>query len=207
MGKIFCVTIQISIHAPTRGATQTDFLCLDTKENFNPRSHKGSDDGLFSQVLSIRQFQSTLPQGERPYDPFSGVDHPGISIHAPTRGATLCFNACCRLDPDFNPRSHKGSDALKPVPGPVPGHFNPRSHKGSDLDQQHLCICVHNFNPRSHKGSDVAGQTIDKLKGISIHAPTRGATAILHKIPYLFYFIFTNPFPISYFHTQPASDF
>lgn len=42
---------------------------------------------------------------------------------------------------------------------------------------------------------------------ISIHAPTRGATAILHKIPYLFYFIFTNPFPISYFHTQPASDF
>lgn len=42
---------------------------------------------------------------------------------------------------------------------------------------------------------------------ISIHAPTRGATAILHKIPYLFYFIFTNPFPTSYFHTQPSSDF
>ena len=64
------------------------------------------------------------------------------------------------------------------------------------------------FNPRSHKGSDVTGirLTVHSYQ-ISIHAPTRGATAILHKIPYLFYFIFTNPFPISYFHTQPASDF
>ena len=33
-----------------------------------------------------------------------------ISIHAPTRGATLVYFAMYKLTPDFNPRSHEGSD-------------------------------------------------------------------------------------------------
>ena len=38
-----------------------------------------------------------------------------------------------------------------------------------------------NFNPRSHEGSDYDGYVAELHKGISIHAPTRGATAIFAK--------------------------
>ena len=80
-------------------------------------------------------FQSTLPQGERHT---SGHVKPikfRISIHAPTRGATCCRcedAALCQISIhaptrgatdrlvraaieslNFNPRSHKGSDAVK----------------------------------------------------------------------------------------------
>ena len=78
----------ISIHAPTRGATQTSDAQSHQRTHFNPRSHKGSDiyrrNGWRGIVISIhaptrgatkftcsvyanlRKFQSTLPQGERP---------------------------------------------------------------------------------------------------------------------------------------------
>ena len=38
------VQFKISIHAPTRGATVFSFLLKDAEKDFNPRSHEGSDD-------------------------------------------------------------------------------------------------------------------------------------------------------------------
>ena len=126
---------------------------MDHKNDFNPRSHKGSDPlgqpcfqcQKFQSTLPQGErrmytdnrplpevFQSTLPQGERPIVLGCRIEDLIISIHAPTRGATL--------------------------------------------DQQHLCICVHNFNPRSHKGSDRQWSFTAMKIPISIHAPTRGAT-------------------------------
>ena len=80
-------------------------------EYFNPRSHKGSDgianysytDGFgFQSTLPqgerrymdqgyqiMNIFQSTLPQGERRCPYFLFVMSLKISIHAPTRGATV----------------------------------------------------------------------------------------------------------------------
>ena len=55
----------ISIHAPTRGATEV-------------RRVNGQG----------RLFQSTLPQGERRTNFIKRVEEIYISIHAPTRGAT-----------------------------------------------------------------------------------------------------------------------
>ena len=55
----------ISIHAPTRGATSTNEAYVQGYNDFNPRSHEGSD----------------LHPSEAPA-------HKAISIHAPTRGAT-----------------------------------------------------------------------------------------------------------------------
>ena len=79
-------------------------------DDFNPRSHEGSDSGTGHVVSTTDIFQSTLPRGERPCrwmymdiiptyfnprshegsDEVGGVlpDHCHISIHAPTRGAT-----------------------------------------------------------------------------------------------------------------------
>ena len=55
----------ISIHAPTRGATQTDRIRDRQSYNFNPRSHEGSD-------YNVQLYAAAVT----------------ISIHAPTRGAT-----------------------------------------------------------------------------------------------------------------------
>ena len=77
---------EISIHAPTRGATQSPALIrlmerfqstlpqgerridgqgLACPVDFNPRSHKGSDTGTHGDITHGTEFQSTLPQGER----------------------------------------------------------------------------------------------------------------------------------------------
>ena len=58
--------------------------------NFNPRSHKGSDVKCSGRLPGLC-----------------------ISIHAPTRGATLyAFHRDC-IGLYFNPRSHKGSDVVR----------------------------------------------------------------------------------------------
>ena len=83
--KVF--SADISIHAPTRGATRfyaTYFLVI---RDFNPRSHEGSD-----------------AEAKR------ATDTEVISIHAPTRGATVPNNIQHISVGNFNPRSHEGSD-------------------------------------------------------------------------------------------------
>ena len=80
---------------------------------FNPRSHTGSDPRRGHQLVGLLRFQSTLPHGERqgrscrswPRRCFNPRSHTGsdakqvhecrsvrVSIHAPTRGATLVFS-------------------------------------------------------------------------------------------------------------------
>ena len=58
-------------------------------------------------------------------------------------------------------------------------YFNPRSHKGSDTRDGLPLFSAIYFNPRSHKGSDYTDRKSAKEHDISIHAPTRGATAKL----------------------------
>ena len=82
------VTI-ISIHAPTRGATALVLSLRPLQMYFNPRSHERSDAQRPDAVACATIFQSTLPREER-----QGTDKGPwlcvtISIHAPTRGATL----------------------------------------------------------------------------------------------------------------------
>ena len=101
-----------------------------TIHDFNPRSHERSD----SRYLCTLKYK-------------------GISIHAPTRGATKIL-ACLRYGIQFQstlPREERrNSDTIN---GYKP-NFNPRSHERSDAQRTPILI----------KGS------------ISIHAPTRGAT-------------------------------
>ena len=78
-----------------------------------------------------------------------------ISIHAPTRGATLVYFAIYKLNPDFNPRSHEGSDSPLPL---------------SLL----LCFLFQSTLPRGERLLLFSTSYKDLL--ISIHAPTRGAT-------------------------------
>ena len=104
-------TAQVSIHAPTRGATRCCSLSLWFFRCFNPRTHTGCDLSVIStrsaSILfqsthphGVRQetltphhcywvFQSTHPHGVRPSMVNSRERSDCVSIHAPTRGATL----------------------------------------------------------------------------------------------------------------------
>ena len=99
----------ISIHAPTRGATN-----------------------MSVQIICIVLFQSTLPREERQWWGVVCTSTIYISIHAPTRGATM-VGCCLHFNHIyFNPRSHERSD---PVGGRLTVnylYFNPRSHERSD---------------------------------------------------------------------------
>ena len=78
----------ISIHTPTRGATEHISEVFECISNFNPHSHEGSDPACHTISSYVRLFQSTLPRGERPYLPCVCSRGFLISIHTPTRGAT-----------------------------------------------------------------------------------------------------------------------
>ena len=133
-------------------------------------------------MIHSSTFQSTLPRGERPnfgnshrstfnFNPRSreGSDPvctlppcpPGISIHAPARGATGSLRHISLGHRDFNPRSREGSDDFLFA----------------------TCYSINYFNPRSREGSDGQSVSAESIHiAISIHAPARGATifSILH---------------------------
>ena len=145
--------MQISIHAPTRGATFGCHINTSVRKNFNPRSHEGSDSstGLFFSMYSI--FQSTLPRGERPASRLRSDIVGKISIHAPTRGATEAyikqFNAM-----EFQSTLPRGERPGKGKPGnrtPVFQSTLPRGERRSFCNRSNR---LPYFNPRSHEGSD-----------------------------------------------------
>ena len=56
-----------------------------------------------------------------------------VSIHAPTRGATLPKQLLIACQISFNPRTHEGCDALFLVLVVTSSSFNPRTHEGCDF--------------------------------------------------------------------------
>ena len=145
----------ISIHAPTRGATLMNFLT----------------DVLY-------EFQSTLLQEER---------HVGngymywiykISIHAPTRGATHKGGSgyCIRLfQSTLLQEERRNLELLKQI---RLDDFNPRSYKRSDnCNTSHFMRNIQ-FQSTLLQEERHTIADIHMVRGISIHAPTRGATYI-----------------------------
>ena len=123
-----------------------------------------------------------------------------VSIHAPTRGATI-FDIGIQFNlVSFNPRAHAGRDPASAMPsswicrfqstrprGARPQRrdaqrlrnprFNPRAHAGRDLAVSALSLSWSSFNPRAHAGRDTYRFKVMLVgTGVSIHAPTRGAT-------------------------------
>ena len=57
---------------------------------FNPRTHTGCDLPHPTRCFNCSMFQSTHPHGVRLDESEVKTNHAGVSIHAPTRGATVC---------------------------------------------------------------------------------------------------------------------
>ena len=172
----------VSIHAPTQGATNGFSGHLASSLSFNPRTHAGCD---FLVRLEHRAARV-------------------VSIHAPTQGATLGLVGRARSG-RFNPRTHAGCDAERRPCRRCPARFNPRTHAGCDAtgvrhrERTHagcdvchlyaLCVAIHaptqgateirqsqtarrrSFNPRTHAGCDVvdAVPTITAFEFQSTH--------------------------------------
>ena len=99
-----------------------------------------------------------------------------ISIHVPTKGATAYQSWRRNRIRHFNPRSHEGSDDNSNITSRLSLHFNPRSHEGSDpcpiAKRGEVGISIH----APTKGATYMVTGGDLFDGISIHAPTKGAT-------------------------------
>ena len=142
---------------------------------FNPRSHERSDEPVKVRVVFPCDFN---PRSHERSDGFRGSQgdcKPLISIHAPTRGATVLkvlFFAPLQFQSTL-PREERRlpSEPLKPLyefqstlpreerplycpTAPHPHNFNPRSHERSDGRSSHKIVLLKYFNPRSHERSD-----------------------------------------------------
>ena len=144
-------------HAPTRGATFAD----------EPPE------------LIVFEFQSTRPRGARRAAMADRAMAGGVSIHAPTRGATPPPRYCCAGSSSFNPRAHAGrDDARAGRRRRCAWGFNPRAHAGRDLladDEGTLVLGVSIHAPT--RGATARRSDAKRAAGVSIHAPTRGATS------------------------------
>ena len=146
------ISISVSIHAPTWGATAYNFDYLNGSSMFQSTlPHGERQGGIFDRFNRI-EFQSTLPHGERRNVSKSAVciggfnprSHMGsdvatgvlmqnapVSIHAPTWGATARVPGC----PGFwrfqstLPHGERRNFIYDFKRG---RSFNPRSHMGSD---------------------------------------------------------------------------
>ena len=139
----FQLLFQSTLPREERRAKRT---CLPKEpSDFNPRSHERSD-LPYLQTWYLLRF---------------------ISIHAPTRGATIHT-------------IHLSQAHMISIHAPT---------RGATCADAYSTDPISDFNPRSHERSDVVITLLTTSISISIHAPTRGATAILHKKFVYFYTI------------------
>ena len=124
--------VAISIHAPARGATRCKRGRPWRIYHFNPRSREGSDESVMIDGSMTSKFQSTLPRGERRY-----------------RNADLPKSLY------FNPRSREGSDRFR-------------------AERRKLFLLFQSTLPRGERPCLMPAMS---SRLISIHAPARGATS------------------------------
>ena len=100
---------------------------------FNPRTHEGCDLSHRHMFTAQVGFQSTHPRGVRLELNLNSTIYIEVSIHAPTRGATVPSSYVHRSSWCFNPRTHEGCDCAFKANVYIFRCFNPRTHEGCDL--------------------------------------------------------------------------
>ncbi len=122
--------VDISIHAPTRGATQRVSL-----------------------YLGKTKFQSTLPREERRYNELFNAIKVRISIHAPTRGATNASTTLQHCDIISIHAPTRGATMYSSLWLRI-FWFQSTLPREERLDSLLSFMWSDDFNPRSHERSD-----------------------------------------------------
>ena len=150
---------------------------LHLQRHFNPRSHEGSDFANLLMTCGVLVFQSTLPRGERHHPhqfPSSGF---GISIHAPTRGATaIGIDATETIT--FQSTLPRGERLYQPVSLCLCFKFQSTLPRGERLLILSSTPFMERFQSTLPRGErqPKSDNPCHHIR-ISIHAPTRGATS------------------------------
>ena len=100
---------------------------------FNPRSHEGSDAAVDALDYLKANFNPRSHEGS---DSISSVTDPVliISIHAPTRGATVSVYPVSKSATIFQSTLPRGERPRRIFSKRLrTNYFNPRSHEGSDV--------------------------------------------------------------------------
>ena len=105
------------------------------------------------------------------YTPLLGA----VSIHAPTRGATVMLKTASSNVQVSIHAPTRGATAVCARLVRAVG-FNPRPHARGDARPLRIDGVRLRFNPRPHARGDWHIGTVFVYRGVSIHAPTRGAT-------------------------------
>ena len=151
------MTITISIHAPTWGATKR-----------------------ILSLIAVAKFQSTHPHGVRRC---ASVYIAGDCGHFNPRTHMGCDSLSWLAGLGalhFNPRTHMGCDDHKCGRSDVQRHFNPRTHMGCDGTQPYHCGQAEIFQSTHPHGVRPDAVRVVVVRAIiSIHAPTWGATFLL----------------------------
>jgi len=152
------------------------------------------------------QFQSTRPRGARPRVPSDQRVLRVVSIHAPARGATAEGDPVGTHFKCFNPRARAGRDkitAANPSAFSLFQSTRPRGARPSYRLLRDLAVEFQSTRPRGARPSRMNGRTwirsfqstrprgarpphrpCDCANGeVSIHAPARGATLSIGRIP------------------------
>ena len=190
----------VSIHAPTRGATATSILFRSFNDCFNPRTHTGCDKYGVEKGQRRFLFQSTHPHGVRLKSKYKNKKEQKVSIHAPTRGATfsrsftirvseVSIHAPTRGATRFEQTSNKSSSVSIHAPTRGATHnaaflvqnvvFQSTHPHGVRQGGQNLGIGGKWFQSTHPHGVRLKGFVVTITRdSVSIHAPTRGATAL-----------------------------
>ena len=167
--------VEVSIHAPVKGATAAISMTARHRLCFNPRPREGGDlphgADPAARVVSIHApvKGATVPDHRR-------ADEVPVSIHAPVKGATREASRGATSTECFNPRPREGGDlstklcvheSVVSIHAPV---------KGATCKAGRALSGGRRFNPRPREGGDERARDHARNHGVSIHAPVKGAT-------------------------------
>ena len=125
------MTLPVSIHAPTRGATIGNTGLSYKPSSFNPRTHAGCDILLLHFSIFLQVSIHAPTRGATIVDVSFSVESK-VSIHAPTRGATVVSNVG-KWFAGFQSTHPRGVRLLPIQTVILYFSFNPRTHAGCDL--------------------------------------------------------------------------
>ena len=149
-------SLPVSIHAPARGATQKSVWTGYTR-CFNPRPRAGGDKAGRGPLPGCYCFNPRPRAGGDTRLLYVKILSKKVSIHAPARGATK------------GTLENQWLEMFQSTP--------PRGGRRS-LESSRLSTGC--FNPRPRAGGDDRGSHWARWFMVSIHAPARGATHLVH---------------------------
>ena len=153
----------------------------------------GCDSPPSSSLLLHDVFQSTHPHGVRHFNGVLPKAQYGVSIHAPTWGATTLI-LCSVSRFSFQSTHPHGVRLLLQVETLILDRFQSTHPHGvrQPWGLINLSYTI-SFNPRTHMGCDFNGVLPKAQYGVSIHAPTWGATLRLVRYKLVLMFQSTHP--------------